>query len=303
MIAVEVFGKSAELATVADLLDRTEGVSRVRLVAATRAGHAVVSASVRPMAVGPMLEELRALDVPEEDIRLTRLEVVGRAATGRVETSLVWEDVLGMAWVNSRPVARYVAFMVVAGVVACYGVIDRNAILIVGAMAVSPDLLPIVATAVGVVGRRVDLAGRAALTLVVGLAVASASAAVSTFAQDRLEALPSGFDLEATGILGGLTGVNNETVVVALVAGVAAMLAIETRASAGVGVAISVTTIPAAAYMGVAIGLGELSKASGALGVLGVNIAMLIVGSSATLAFQRLLMRRAVAKRQRSATP
>ena len=303
MIAVEVFGKSAELAPVADLLDRTEGVSRVRLVAATRAGHAVVSASVRPMAVGPMLEELRALDVPEEDIRLTRLEVVGRAATGRVETSLVWEDVLGMAWVNSRPVARYVAFMVVAGVVACYGVIDRNAILIVGAMAVSPDLLPIVATAVGVVGRRVDLAGRAALTLVVGLAVASAAAAVSTFAQDRLDILPSGFDLEATGVLGSLTGVNNETVVVALAAGVAAMLAIETRASAGVGVAISVTTIPAAAYMGVAIGLGELSKASGALSVLGVNVAMLIVGSSATLAFQRLLMRRAVAKRQRSATP
>ena len=110
------------------------------------------------MAVGTMLEELRAHGVPEDDIRLTRLEIVGRAATGRVETSLVWEDVLGMAWVNSRPVARYVAFMIVAGVVACYGVIDRNAILIVGAMAVSPDLLPIVATAVGVVGRRVDLA-------------------------------------------------------------------------------------------------------------------------------------------------
>ena len=77
-------------------------------------------------------------------------------------------------------------------------------------------------------------------------------------------------------MLGGLTSVSNETVVVALAAGVAAMLVIETRASAGVGVAISVTTIPAAAYLGVAIGLGERGTASGALGVLGVNIAMLI---------------------------
>ena len=184
-------------------------------VAATRAGHSIVSATVRPMAVGTMLEELRAHGVPEDDIRLTRLEIVGRAATGRVETSLVWEDVLGMAWVNSRPVARYVAFND-AGVVACYGVIDRNAILIVGAMAVSPDLLPIVATAVGVVGRRVDLAVRAAVTLVVGLAVASATAAACTFGQDHLGYLPSGFDLQATGVLGGLTSVSNETVVVAL---------------------------------------------------------------------------------------
>ena len=39
------------------------------------------------------------------------------------------------------------------------------------------------------------------------------------------------------------------------------MLALETRASSGVGVAISVTTIPAAAYLGVAAGLGEFDKA------------------------------------------
>ena len=32
--------------------------------------------------------------------------------------------------------------MGVAGAIACYGVVDTSAILIVGAMAVSPDLLP-----------------------------------------------------------------------------------------------------------------------------------------------------------------
>ena len=41
------------------------------------------------------------------------------------------------------------------------------------------------------------------------------------------------------------------------------MLALETRASAAVGVAVSVTTIPAAAYLGVAAGLGEAGSALG----------------------------------------
>ena len=59
---------------------------------------------------------------------------------------------LGAAWLNARPIARYLAFMFVAGVIACYGVIDANVMLIVGAMAVSPDLLPITAIAVGIVG-------------------------------------------------------------------------------------------------------------------------------------------------------
>ena len=80
----------------------------------------------------------------------------------------------------------------------------------------------------------------------------------------------------------------------------AGMLALETRASSGVGVAISVTTIPAAAYLGVAAGLRETDEALGALGVLGTNVSMMVVGAVATLALQSLLMRRAVAKRRRS---
>ncbi len=147
------------------------------------------------------------------------------------------------------------------------------------------------------VGRRAGLAGRALATLVVGLAAASVAAGLCTFAQNQLDLIPSGFNLEEAGVLGSLVSVNDETIVVALVAGVAGMLALETRASSGVGVAISVTTIPAAAYLGVAAGLGELAKATGALGVLSVNVAMLVVGASATLALQRTLMSRAVARR------
>jgi hypothetical protein len=67
------------------------------------------------------------------------------------------------------------------------------------------------------------------------------------------------------------------------------MLALETRASSAVGVAISVTTIPASAYLGVAAGVREASKVDGALLVLAVNVAMLVAGGCLVLAAQREL--------------
>jgi uncharacterized hydrophobic protein (TIGR00271 family) len=182
--------------------------------------------------------------------------------------------------------------MVVAGVIASYGVVDNNGILIVGAMAVSPDLLPITAIAVGIVGRQAELASRALLTLALGLGAAGLAAAVSTFMQDHLGFIASSYSIQATGVLTGLTTISNETVVVAFVAGVAGMLALETRASSGVGVAISVTTIPAVGYFGVAVGLRELDKALGALGVLGVNVLMMVVGAVGTLLLQRAILGR-----------
>jgi uncharacterized hydrophobic protein (TIGR00271 family) len=191
--------------------------------------------------------------------------------------------------------------MLVAGVIASYGVLEYNVILIVGAMAISPDLLPITAVGVGLVDRRLRLAARAFLTLAIGMAFTSAAAAVSSFVQDQLNAIPAGFNIDST-VLGSLTHVNNETIAVALAAGVAGMLALETRASSGVGVAVSVTTIPAAAYLGVALGLGEHGEALGAFAVLATNVALLVVSASATLGLQRALARRAAIKREREAT-
>jgi hypothetical protein len=187
MIDLEVFGRTEAMQRVAARLDERDGVSRVRLVDATREGHSVVSASLHPRTVDAVLDDLRRQGVPDEDIALARVELIGSLATGRAEAGIVWADVVGTAWLNARPIARYLAFMLVAGVIAGYGVLDENDILIVGAMAVSPDLLPITGIAVGAIARLPGLAARALLTLALGLGVASAAAAVSTFAQDRLD--------------------------------------------------------------------------------------------------------------------
>jgi hypothetical protein len=74
----------------------------------------------------------------------------------------------------------------------------------------------------------------------------------------------------------------------------ARLLAVETRASSAVGVAISVTTVPAVAYLGVAAGAGERGHTLSGLAVLSTNVAMMLIGGSAALALQRMIaLRRA----------
>jgi uncharacterized hydrophobic protein (TIGR00271 family) len=286
MIALEVFGETASMDLVAERLHELEGVRRVRIEQVYRAEHSVVMAHVAHDAADRVIHHLEKLGVSRDDLTLTRVEELGGGFSPHSATSLIWADVVGLAGSNARLIGRYLALMAVAGAIAAYGVIDTSAILIVGAMAVSPDLLPITATAVGVVGRSPRLVGRSLLTLVVGMTVTAAVAAVIAFGQNHLGLLPSEFDLGSS-VLKGLVHVDNETIVVAFAAGVAGMLAFETRASLGVGVAISVTTIPAAAYLGVATGLGEAEKAIGACAVLATNVAMIVVGASLTLIVQR----------------
>ena len=213
-----------------------------------------------------------------------------------------WVEVMGQARANSRPLARYLALINVAAVIAALGVIKSSSILIVGAMAVSPDLLPICATCVGIVGRRRRLARRAFVTLTLGLALVVVTAACSPAALKGVGLLPAGFDVEDSS-LSTLAQTDYSTVLIALAAGVAAMLSFETRASAAVGVAISVTTIPASAYLGVAIGAGGTDYALGALVVLVVNVVLLIVSGSADPGPAALARRTAPARRSRRPRP
>jgi uncharacterized membrane protein len=86
-----------------------------------------------------------------------------------------------------------------------------------------------------------------------------------TFALHQLHLGPTTPLRGESEFLAGLSTVNVSTPIVAFAAGVAGILALETRASSAAGVAISVTTIPASAYLGVAAGVGDESKALGAL--------------------------------------
>ena len=279
------------------LLRQLDGVSRVvqQDDESRHPKHHVFVADVEPNCADRLVEEIGKVGLTVDDYVLTRMDVVapqGRHQHGESGADgFAWIEVIGQARANSRPLARYLALINVAAVIAALGVITSSSILIVGAMAVSPDLLPICATSVGLVRGDRRLARRAFATLTLGLGLVVVTAAVLGALLSVAGFLPDGFEVEESS-LSTLARTDYSTVLVALAAGVAGMLAFETRASAAVGVAISVTTIPASAYLGVAIGAGGIEHALGALAVLVVNVSLLIVGGTLTLLVQRILPNR-----------
>jgi hypothetical protein len=132
-----------------------DGVRHVMI--AVDPGHetALVTADVDPSAADRVLEDIREIGIHADDLSLSRDEKITLGgSTPLADTRLAWAAVLGEARANARPISRYLLLMAVAGVIAAFGVIDRNDILIVGAMAVSPDLLPLCAACVGLEARR-----------------------------------------------------------------------------------------------------------------------------------------------------
>jgi uncharacterized hydrophobic protein (TIGR00271 family) len=289
MLQLRVSGENSRLTGLGTWLERSgHARNTVLLPVFDNVHYGLLYADVESDAATEVLAHLDATGVKADAIAVLRTEDIGPAVPRGRDRSLVWADMVDLARRNSRPVARYILFMIVAGVIAGYGVITVNSTLIVGAMAVSPDTLPLSAACVGLIGARWGLALRSFATLWAGLAVTGVAAGLVAGLLRAMGRLPSGFSAEAAG-LSGLVTIGVGTVGVALAAGVAAMLALETRASSAVGVAISVTTIPAAAYIGVALAVSQDGKASGALSVLAVNVAMLLIGGTATLAVQRWL--------------
>jgi uncharacterized hydrophobic protein (TIGR00271 family) len=274
---------------VAAALGRVPGVRHVGVSDPDGLGAALLTADLRPEAGDQALSALAPLGLPADSVTLVRFETVGPSAETE-SVALLWADVLSQARARARMPARYFVLMCVAGVVASFGVVNRSSILIVGAMAISPDLLPVTAACTGLVLRRWGLVLRGLTTLLAGLGVACVGAAAIAFFLDVADLLPSGFTVRE--IPAAQSHVSAATIIVAFSAGVAGMLSVETRASSAVGVAISVTTIPAAAYLGVAVGIDELGKAWSAVPVLAVNIAMMLAGGSLALAVQRLDARR-----------
>jgi uncharacterized hydrophobic protein (TIGR00271 family) len=289
MLQLRVYGEPARLTALAERLGALAGARHVSVLEARAEQASVLTADLRSAAADHALATLQELDVPSDDISLIRLDAIAPGAAMGDSSALIWADVLGQASIQARATARYLVLMAAAGVIASLAVVNDSATLIVGAMAVSPDLLPITAACIGLVLRRPRLFARGLAALAAGLAVAGLLAVCVSVFLDQLDLLPDGFSLHE--FSAAQTHVNTTTVLVAFAAGVAGMLAVETRASAAVGVAISVTTIPATAYLGVAFGIGELRTAVSAVAVLAVNVALMLLGGSLALLVQRAVTR------------
>jgi len=242
-------------------LERLGGMRHVVVGQRTTGGRIELTGEVDSRAADRVLDVLRDSALGPDDVALCRVASVRplgwrRRRSGLLRDVTVWSEVAGRAVENARPALAYLLYAIAAGVIAGVGILTGSSILVVGAMAISPDLLPMASTAVGLVERRPALAGRAMLTLLLGMAVVATSAALTTLLLRLDDRIAADLALAGTVLGPSLTKIGPGTVLVALAAGMAGILAYETAGSAAVGVATAATAIKGAPAAGDAGGAG-----------------------------------------------
>ena len=251
--------------------------------------------------VEALIEKLHALNVQEvgsisvttpELLLSDRADEAVAAAPGEGADAVIWDEVSRQTGEDSRLTWSYLAFLVLATQLAAIGIVTDSTIAIVGAMAVGPEFGPLAALAVALVRRQWRLGRRAALALGVGFPVAMLAAAFTAWLSVPLGLFPADA-LDRGSAVEFIYHPGPYSLIVALLAGTAGMLSVIGRRSAAlIGVFISVTTVPAAGFVAVALVLGEYQKAAGSALQLLVNLVGIVVSAVAVLLFYRVVTKR-----------
>lgn len=212
-----------------------------------------------------------------------------RAAPGEPDDAVIWDEVLDAAEGSSRPTVGYHLFLVMATILAAVAVITDSSVLVVGAMVVSPDFAPVAALCTGVVFARPHLALRSAILLISSFVLAIAVVAVLGLIARGTQLLAAADVTHPRPQTSFIWHPDRWSFIVALVAGAVGVFAMTTdKATAMVGVFISVTTVPAAGNLALALAVWSRSEITGSATQLGVNLAGMVLAGTVTLAVQRL---------------
>ena len=270
--------------------------------AATQPPGDLVACEVVRASVNPLLRRLRSAGVTERGgITMTEPEAVISTAADHAQAqiltpeidTIVWEEVAARTSDDSVFSVSFGVLMVLAGMIAAIAVVTNNPVLVVGAMIVSPDYGPMAALSVALVNRAFGPARRSLRALALGFPMAALAAFLLTLGARGLGRIPAPYLAGQRPVTGLLIGANLGAFVVAVVAGAAGIIALgRAKSGAVVGVLVSITTIPAASNVGVALAMGELSEAGESLTVLLVNLAGLLAGGVVTLLGTRVWARR-----------
>jgi uncharacterized hydrophobic protein (TIGR00271 family) len=214
------------------------------------------------------------------------------AAPGAGEDGIVWDVVLGRARADAESSWAFYAFLCLATTIAAIAVVLDSAILVVGAMVVGPEFGPVAAACVGIALGRPRLLRDAVRLLLAGFAVAIAVTIGLALLADAVGWIDAADLSRPRPLTGFIWTPDRWSFVVALLAGAAGVLSLTAgRSSALVGVFISVTTVPAAGNLALAIALRVPDEISGAATQLAVNLVGMVIAGTALLAVQRLLTR------------
>jgi uncharacterized hydrophobic protein (TIGR00271 family) len=287
-----------------ELLNAYGSVSNVIFLpgAARKPDGDVILCDVAREDASVILGDLRELDIPQygsiamEFIDSQISDAAERAekfAPGAPSDAVVWEQVEAATSESVEVSGNFVAFMVLAVLIATAGIFLDSPILIIGAMVVGPEFGPLAGLCVALVEERGELALRSLKALAIGFPAAITAGFIASILIKELGIAPDGFSLDDREFTEFITHPDFFSFFVAFLAGVAGVLSLtSTKSGALIGVLISVTTIPAAANIGVAAAYGDGDEWVGAMAQLSVNLTMIVLAGVSTLFVQRLLYRR-----------
>lgn len=234
------------------------------------------------------LKDEGSIAAEQLDMALSRAaEEAVEEAPGDPDDAVVWEDLAQKVHADSRITWAYLAFLGIATQLAGIAVLQDSVILIVGAMVLGPEFGAVAAICFGLLGGRLHLIIGAFRTLVAGFAFAIGLTFACALVSYRLgwigpESLRTNVEV------GFIVTPDRWSFIVAVLAGAAGVLSVTAgKSSALIGVFISVTTVPAAGYMAVALALGEWRAVAGSVSQLALNVLGMVIAGTATLWVQR----------------
>ena len=265
--------------------------------ASTRPDGDVILCDVPREAVSMLIADLNGLGIRERgaiavspiDFELSReAEIAEAIAPGEPGDAVVWEQVEELTSESSELSPSFLIFMALATTIAACGIFLNTPILIVGAMVIGPEFGPLAGLCVATVQRRGELAWRSLLALMIGFPTAITAAYAASLAFKWTGVTPDNFSDADHSLSAVISSPDFFSFFVAFCAGVVGMLSLtSSKSSVLVGVLISVTTIPAAANIGVAAAYADWSSWRGSQIQLAVNLVMLFSAGCLTLLVQR----------------
>lgn len=214
-----------------------------------------------------------------------------KAARGRPEDGVVWEEVEDGLRNDSQLSWSFVAFLTLASLLAGTGRLLDQPILIVGSMVVGPEFAPLAALCYAAARPRPAMALPALVTLGVGL-VASLGIGWIFWEACTLAGTVTVRDATTGPQTDFIVSPDGWSFMVALFAGAAGVLSLTaTKSSPLVGVFISVTTVPAIGAASLAAAVGAWSEVGSAGVQLGLNVLGILLAGVVTLSGQRLWWR------------
>jgi len=308
MIHLRIVVPSGRSEKVLGLLETTPSACNLVFLAgaARQPSGDVVLCDVAREDASVIIDDLRELGIPRDgSIALEQIdsqisdvaERAERAARGAPSDAVVWEEVESRTSESSELGGNFLIFMVLACLIGSVGIFTGSPILIVGAMVVGPEFGPLAGLCVAVVERRPRVALRSLTALAIGFPVGITAAFLFALICVATGLVDANFKSVDNPLTQFIAEPDTFSIIVAAFAGAAGVLSLTSaKSGALIGVLISVTTIPAAANIGVAAALGNWADWRGAMAQLSLNLCGIVLAGIATLYVERRLFER---RRQR----